>query len=135
MEDNQMLELADKLKELKDLKASMEADLKDVNADIADIEMQLIDVMTSAEVSGFKHSGSTFSLVIREFPAAVPERKEELYDTMKRHGFEHLFTINPMTLQGTVKELKENNDDVLPEWLDGLIKIAEKPSVRVTKSR
>ena len=97
--------------------------------------MQLIDVMTSAEVSGFKHSGSTFSLVIREFPAAVPERKEELYDTMKRHGFEHLFTINPMTLQGTVKELKENNEDVLPEWLDGLIKIAEKPSVRVTKSK
>lgn len=135
MEDRQMLELAEKLKELKDLKASLEADLKDVNGDIAEIEAKLIDVMISAEVSGFKHSGSTFSLVIREFPAAVPERKEELYDTMKRHSFEHLFTINAMTLQGTVKELKENNDDILPEWLDGLIKIAEKPSVRVTKSR
>ena len=135
MEDKQMLALADKLKELKDLKASLEADLKDVNGDIADIEMQLIDVMTSAEVSGFKHSGSTFSLVIREFPAPVPEEKENLYAQMHKHGFDHLFTINPMTLQGTVKELKANNDDILPDWLDGLIKIAEKPSIRVTKSR
>ena len=91
--------------------------------------------MTDAEVTGFKHSGSTFSLVIREFPAPVPENKEELWAAMKQHGFEHLFTINAMTLQGTIKELKANNDDILPEWLDGLIKVAEKPSVRVTKSK
>jgi len=135
MEDKQMLSLADKLKELKDLKASLEADLKDINADIDDIENQLISVMTDAEVTGFKHSGSTFSLVIREFPAPVPENKEDLWAAMKQHGFEHLFTINSMTLQGTIKEIKANNDDLLPEWLDGLIRIAEKPSVRVTKSK
>ena len=30
---------------------------------------------------------------------------------MKRHGFEHLFTINSQTLQATLKELKANNED------------------------
>lgn len=134
MTEKQMLELAEKLKSMRDDKASLEADLKDLNKDIADVEAQLIELMTTQEVSGFKHAGSTFSLVIREFPSAEPERKDELYDQMRKHGFEHLFTINTMTLQGTIKELKANNDDVLPDWLEGLVKIAEKPSIRVSKS-
>ena len=135
MNEKQMLGLANKLKNLRDMKSSLEADLKDINQDIAEVEAQLIEAMTSQEVSGFKHAGSNFSLVIREFPAAVPEMKDELYDQMRKHGFEHLFTINAMTLQGTVKELKANNDDVLPDWLEGLIRIAEKPSVRITKTK
>ena len=51
------------------------------------------------------------------------------------HGFDHLFTINTQTLSATVKELKSNNDDILPEWLEGLIRIYEQPSIRVTKSK
>ena len=38
-------------------------------------------------------------------------------------------------LTAEVKELKANNDDVLPEWLDGVIRIYEQPSIRVMKSR
>ncbi len=135
MTEKQMLELAEQLKSMREDKASLEADLKDLNKDIADVEAQLIELMTTQEVTGFKHAGSTFSLVIREFPAAEPERKDELYDQMRKHGFENLFTINPMTLSGTVKELKANNDDTLPDWLEGLVKIAEKTGIRVSKSK
>jgi predicted nuclease with TOPRIM domain len=135
MTEKQMLELAEKLKSMRDDKASLEADLKELNQEIADVEAQLVELMTTQEVSGFKHAGSTFSLVIREFPAAEPERKDELYDQMRKHGFENLFTINPMTLSGTVKELKANNDDTLPDWLEGLVKIAEKTGIRVSKSK
>ena len=85
-------------------------------------------------VSVFKHDGKTFSLVIKEYPGAVPENKQELYDAMREHGFEHLFTINPMTLSGTVKELKANNDDMLPDWLEGLVSIYEQTSISVRKS-
>ena len=74
-------------------------------------------------------------LVIKEFPGAVPEEKEELYRRMREHGFDHLFTINTMTLGATVKELKANNDDILPDWLEGVIQIYEQPSIRVAKSR
>jgi len=52
---------------------------------------------------------------------------------MKKRGFEHLFTINSQTLQATLKELKANNDDVMPEWLDGLVQVAEKQTIQVRR--
>ena len=54
---------------------------------------------------------------------------------MKANGFEDLFSINSQTLSATVKELIAGNDGVLPEWLEGLVKIAEKNSIRVAKSK
>ncbi len=135
MSDQNMLTLADKLKELRDNKSELQGTLKDTQAQIDETEAQLIDIMTAEECAGFKRNGVTFSLVIKEYPGAIPEAKEELYETMKKHGFEHLFTINTQTLSATVKELKSNNDDVLPEWLDGMIQIFEQPSIRVAKSK
>lgn len=134
MEDNRMLELADQLKELRDQKSAMQAELKELGATIDEVEAQLIAIMTDQECTGFKRSGSTFSLVVREYPGAIPECKAQLYETMKARGFEHLFTINTQTLSATVKELKSNNEDTLPDWLDGLVQIFEQPSIRVTKS-
>ena len=31
--------------------------------------------------------------------------------------------------------LKANNDDVLPDWLEGVIQVFEQPSIRVSKSK
>ena len=134
MEDT-MLTTADELKALRDRKNELQAQLKAVQEELDTKEAELIECMTSAECTGFDRNGTRFSLVIREYPGAIPEEKEELYRRMKAHGFEHLFTINTMTLQGTLKELKANNDDVLPEWLDDVVKIFEQPSIRVSKSR
>jgi hypothetical protein len=135
MDDKSMMALADQLSTLRDMKAATQAGLKDIEAQIEEVEAALIEAMTSQECTGFKHDGRTFSLVIKEYPGAVPETKQELYDAMKKHGFEHLFTINTMTLSATVKELKANNEDNLPDWLEGLIQIFEKPSIRVAKTR
>lgn len=135
MAETYMLTLADKLKLLRDRKAELESELKDTNGDIALVEEELIEIMTHEECTGFKRGDRSFSLVIREFPAAVPEMKEQLYMEMKQHGFEHLFTINSQTLQATLKELKANNEDKMPEWLDDLVHVAEKPSIRVSKSK
>ena len=135
MNENRMLELADQLKELRDRNSAAQAELKEIGAEIDAVESALIEIMTAEECTGFKRGNSTFSLVIKEFPGAVPECKEELYAQMKQHGFEHLFTINSQTLSATVKELKTNNDDTLPEWLEGLVSIYEQPSIRVSKSK
>ena len=134
MEEERMLVMADKLKELKDRKAALQDELKSTQSELDQAEADLVALMTSEECEGFKRNGYSFSLTIREYPGAIPEVKEEMYAAMKAHGFEHLFTINPMTLSGTVKELKANNDDVLPEWLDGLIRIYEQPGITVRKS-
>ena len=135
MENTNMLLLADRFKELRDKKAALQDELKALQAELDQAEAALVEAMTTEECSGFKRNGFGFSLVVKEYPGAIPELKAELYDAMKKHGFEHLFTINPMTLSGTVKELKSNNDDVLPDWLEGLVRIYEQPSITVRKSK
>lgn len=72
--------------------------------------------------------------MVTALPSPVVECKAELWEVMKANGYEGLFTINSRTLQSTVKELIEANDGVLPDWLDGLMRVAEKATVRVTKS-
>lgn len=47
-------------------------------------------MMTDEECTGFDRNGIRFSLVIREYPGAVPEEKEELYRRMRAHGLECL---------------------------------------------
>ena len=122
---------ADKYKELRKQKDELQFQLKELNNEIDGVERELIDNMVTEECESFKRNGSTFSLVIKEYPSAVQERKQELYNRMKEQGFEHLFTINTNTLSATVKELKSNNEDVLPDWLNGLIQTAEKASIRL----
>ena len=135
MSEKSMLAAADTLKALRDEKTELQAKLKEVQESIDAVEAELIQYMTDEECTGFDRNGSRFSLVIKEFPGAVPEEKEELYRRMREHGFDHLFTINTMTLGATVKELKANNDDILADWLEGVIQIYEQPSIRVAKSR
>ena len=43
--------------------------------------------------------------------------------------------INSQTLTATVKELISENEGILPTWLDGLIKVAEKNNIRVMKTK
>ena len=135
MTENTMLTAADRLKALRDQKSELQAQLKTVQEGIDAAEAELIQMMTDEECTGFDRNGIRFSLVIKEYPGAVSEEKEELYRRMRYHGFDHLFTINTQTLSATVKELKANNDDTLPDWLEGVIHIYEQPSIRVSKSK
>lgn len=133
--NTELLTLSDKLKELRAEKSDLESKAKSVNEEIDGVQMQMIDLMTTEELTSFNRNGTTFSLVTQSYPAPEPERKGELWEAMKENGFEDLFTINSQTLSATVKELMANNEGNLPEWLDGLIKIAEKNSIRMAKSK
>ena len=133
MPNSRMLEIADRLKALRDEKADLDFQAKAIGEEIVLVEQELIQCMTDEDCESFKHNRTNFTLVIREFPAAIPEMKATLYEKMKRHGFGHLFTINSQTLSATLKELKANNDDVMPSWLDGLVKVAEKSIIQIRK--
>lgn len=85
MNEKSMLAAADTLKALRDEKSDLQAKLKDVQERIDSVEAELIQLMTDEECTGFDRNGSRFSLVIREFPGAVPEEKEELYRRMRAH--------------------------------------------------
>ena len=133
--NTKLLELSDRLKELRTQKSDLEREVKGINEEIDGVTTEMIDLMTTEELTSFNRNGTTFSLVTQEYPAPEPERKGELWEAMKKNCFEDLFTINSQTLSATVKELIAANEGVLPEWLDGLIKIAEKNSIRVAKSK
>lgn len=133
--DNRLLELSDKLKELRLVKSNLEAQTKGVNEEIDGVMTEMIGIMTTEELTSFNRNGTTFSLVTTEYPSPEPDKKAELWEAMKANGFEDLFTINSQTLSATIKELISENDGVLPTWLEGLIKIAEKNSIRVAKSK
>lgn len=130
-----LLELSDRLKELRDIKSDLEAQAKANNADIDTVQAEMIELMLTDELTSFNRDGVTFSLVVQEYPAAEPERKDDLWNAMRKKGYGHLFTINSQTLQGTLKEIIANNDDSVPKWLDGLIKTAEKSSIRLTRPK
>jgi predicted DNA-binding protein YlxM (UPF0122 family) len=133
--NNQLLELSDKLKELRERKSDLDAQTKALSNEIDQTQMEMVDLMMTEELTSFNRNGVTFSLVTQEYPSPEPERKGELWEAMKENVFEDLFTINSQTLSATVKELIANNDGILPDWLNGLIKIAEKNTIRVAKSK
>lgn len=133
--DNRLLELSDKLKDLRMQKSELDLQTKGVNQEIENVMTEMIGIMTTEEVTSFNRNGTTFSLVTTEYPAPEPDKKGELWEAMKANGYEDLFTINSQTLSATVKELISENGGVLPEWLTGLIKVAEKNSIRVARSK
>jgi hypothetical protein len=135
MDENKRFEVAERFKSLRDTKQELEAEVRAVNAELESVQAELIADLIENESTGFNYKGNNFSLVIKEYPAAEPERKDELYKVMREQGFEDLFTINTNTLSATVRDLKENNDGQLPAWLDGLIKIAEKTTIQIRKGR
>jgi len=128
-----MFELSDLLRELRDLKKEKESEMKELSTKIEELERHLIDHMVEEEMSSFKRNGCLFSLVSQEYPSAVIERKDQLYECLKEQGFGDLFTVNSQTLSATVKDLMARNEGHVPEWLNGLIKISEKTSIRIRK--
>ncbi len=135
MDTKKRNELLEFLVELRENKAELDRKMKSLNAEITSVEDELITDMIENEDASFNHKGVTCSLVQREFVSPELERKNDLWTVMKENGFEDLFTINSQTLSGTIKDLKANNEDILPEWLEGLVKISEKPSIRLTKGK
>ena len=125
--------LSDALLNARQAKALAESALKEMNAGIESIEAELIALMLDDELTSFKRDGVQFSLVSKTHISAEPERKDDLWAAMKQQGYEHLFSINSNTLSGEIKRLTEENGDQLPEWLDGLVKQYEKPSIRIKK--
>lgn len=134
MEENELFKIADKYLEARDKKQIAEETLRAIAQQVEELEFELIQGMTDNELDNFKRNGTQFTVARREYISPVPERKDELYQAMKDNGFENLFTINANTLSGTVKELTKENEEVLPEWLDGLVQSYEKQSIRIKRS-
>ena len=137
--DNAMFELADRLRSLRESKNNTEQALKEINADIETIEHELADVMADAECSNFTRGDKMFILTTTTRWSAEAERKDDLYDTLRKNGYDHLFSVNHQTLASFVKEQVQETADAngethIPEWLEGLVKSYDDIGITMRKA-
>ena len=132
-----MFELADKLKELRERKSELAEETKANNAEIEQAEYQLSQLMASTETQSFQRAGTLFYLTTKMYASANKEQKDELFDALRNEGYGSLITetINANSLSAFVKEQMADNDDILPEWLDGKVNVFDKVTVSLRKSK
>jgi len=133
---DRLFELADTLKALRERKDALEAELKRVNADIDDADFHLADLMAETETQNFTRAGTLFCLTTKTRASAQAGRRAELYAALRDKGYGDLVyeTVNANSLSAFVKEQMEEQD-ALPDWLEGLVHVFEKTTVSVRKAR
>ena len=124
---DELFNLADKLRALREEKDDFTAMLKDLNTEIDTVERQLSDAMATAECSNFTRGDKQFIITTITRWSADAERKDELYAAFRENGYDHLFTVNTQTLGSFVREqvnetADENGETHIPDWLSGLVK-------------
>jgi hypothetical protein len=131
-----MFELADRLKELRDTKKELEQKLKLINAEIEEVDFNLANAMMESETQNFTRSGVMFCLTNTTRASVASERKDELFEALRAEGYGGLIyeTVNANSLSAFVKEQMAENDDTLPDWLNGLVNVFEKTTVGVRKA-
>ncbi len=136
MQTQNMYELAERLKQLREKKKAAEQQLKDVHAEIEKTEYQLSMQMAETETQNFTRAGTMFSLTTKIRASAMAGRKDELYAALKENGYGDLVyeTVNANSLSAFVKEQISENQDHVPDWLNGLVHVYEQTAVSVRKS-
>ena len=136
LETTTLFELADQLKDLRDMKKGLEQKLKDINAQLDEKDATLAAAMAESETQNFTRAGIMFCLTNTTRASATAERKEELFDALRTEGFGDLIyeTVNANSLSAFVKEQIAENADTLPDWLNGLVNVYEKATVGVRKA-
>jgi len=136
MNSERMFELADRLKELKEAKQQAEQEVKRLNAQIDEVDYELSELMAETETQNFTRSGTMFCLTTTTRASATAGKKDELYSLLKENGYGDLVyeTVNANSLAAFVKEQMAENNDVLPDWLSGLVSVYERTSVGVRKA-
>ena len=132
-----MFEIADRLKELRDRKAELAEETKENNARIEQAEYELSQLMAGTETQSFQRAGTLFYLTTKTYASANKEHKDELFKALRSEGYGSLIqeTVNANSLSAFVKEQMSENDDVLPEWLNGKVNVFDKVTVSLRKSK
>lgn len=132
----QLFELADQLRALRDKKAEAEQRVKEINAEIDEVDYRLSELMADTETQNFTRAGMMFCLTTKTRASATAGRKEELFKALRGEGYGDLVyeTVNANSLAAFVKEQMAENGDALPAWLDGLVNVFEKTGVSLRKA-
>jgi len=131
-----MFELADRLKALRDEKKDAEQRVKELNAALDETDAALAQLMTDTETQNFTRSGTMFCLTSTTRASATADRKDDLFEALRSEGHGGLIyeTVNANSLSAFVREQISENDDALPDWLEGLVNVFEKTTVGIRRA-
>lgn len=131
-----IFELADRLKGLKAQKKEHEDAAKEIGAEIEAVDQQMVQIMVDQEMQNFSRAGTLFYLNTKSYASPVAEKKPELFTALKDQGFGDLVkeTVDSRSLSAFVNEQIEQNEDKLPDWLDGLVSTFDKTSIGMRKA-
>ena len=136
MPSEELFALADQLRELKETKKFAEQELTEITEEIERVDAALAERMISTETQNFTRNGTMFCLTSTTRASAAAGRKDDLFAALRDAGFGDLVyeTVNANSLSAFVKEQTAENEDILPNWLDGLVNVFEKTTVGVPKT-
>ena len=136
MDSGNMLELADRLKALRDEKTALEEQKKRVSKALEKTELALFETMALNDTQNFTRAGNTFFLKTRLYASAAAGRGDDLYGELRKRGFGGLIheAVHADALASFVKEQLGENKDALPEWLAGLVNVFNKTTVGIRKA-
>ena len=131
-----LFELADRLRALRDERDEADQHLKDLKAEIEQVEAQLSELMVDSETQNFTRAGTMYCLTTKTHASTVAGRKAELFEALRSAGFGDLIyeTVNANSLSAFVKEQRAENDEALPAWLEGLVNVFDKTTVSLRKA-
>lgn len=131
--------LARRVVELRKKKTDLAADLKGVNAELGNLEEQLVGAMVEARSTNFRLDDLDLKFHIARTvrASAKADRKEELIMALDENGFANYAgrAVNASSLASLCRDLLEHSDsDRLPEWLEPLVNLHTVPDLRVGKA-
>jgi hypothetical protein len=135
--NNELMVEAEFLSHLKDNKAKVEAELKEIKSQIDKQELKLVEMMTEQELQNFKGSnGVTYSLKTTVIPNVLADNRPALIDALKKNGFESLVKeeVNAQTFKSFVKEQGWETNEELPAYLQGIVTLYEKTGIGTRRS-
>ena len=108
---------------LLDRKAQLADETTENNKAIEQARRDLADLMIDAEIDRVSSGGYTFTLSEKTAFSKRGGTDEQLFAVLREDGLGDIIreTVNPRTLQATLKEVAEQNDGELPAQYDGLV--------------
>ena len=128
---------AEFLSHLKENKAIVEEELKNIKKQIEDQEQKLVEMMVEEELQNFKgNNGVTYSLKTMVAPNVLAENKPMLIEALKENGFEYLVKeeVNAQTFKAFVKEQGWETSEELPDFLRNIVSLFQKTTIATRRS-
>lgn len=113
----EVFELATKYDELRTRKAKAEEELKEINAELDNTQIDLYEAMKEQGLKNFSLDGKQFIAQRSLYCSPAADSKVAVYEALKANGYESLVheTVNAQTFAATIREMVGDVSEALSD--------------------